>query len=147
MLKLKNLPEQMPIKSDSFHLVSDNYFLFNLESSGSIKFDFSTFRAIAWGSCGGFFKAELFHAVLVFSGREQVHFWISQKGLDQIAKGGITLPRIDTKIGIGWDQDYKIRAKLEGKAWKKAIINRLNTPVSEDAALKQAGGAKCYGNS
>jgi hypothetical protein len=135
--KLENLPEQMPIKSDSFHLVSDSYFLFNLESSGSIKFDFSNTRAIAWAACGGFFKAELFHAMLVFSGREQIHFWISQKGLDQISEGGIVLPPIDPKIGIGWDQDYKIRAKREGKTWKKAIINRLNTQVSEGSAIRK----------
>lgn len=128
--KLENMPEQMPIKGESFHLVADNYFLFNLESAGSIKFDFTTFRAIAWGPCGGVFEAELIHAVLVFSGREQIHFWISEAGLEQIAAGGIALPPIDPKIGIGWDQEYKIRANREGKAWKKAIINRLNTQVS-----------------
>tara|TARA_R110002110_G_scaffold364270_1_gene574095 strand:+ start:358 stop:753 length:396 start_codon:yes stop_codon:yes gene_type:complete len=122
----------MRIKENRYHFVSDSYFAFMLEGSAAVQFEFSNIRAIAWAALGGFFKTELVHAVIVFSGREKIHFWISEEGLHALAEGGISLPQVAPNIGMQWEKSYKSRIKNEGKAWKKDLLNRLNSPISWD---------------
>lgn len=128
----ENLRDQMPIKQNHFHFVSDDSLVFLLENSGAAQFEFSKIQAIGWASFGGFLSTDLIHCFLALGGREVIHFWISEKGLGALGEGGITLPQIDQKTGMKWEQYYKDRVKQEGKAWKKDLLNRLNSQISKE---------------
>ncbi len=115
------------IRELDFHHMDDGKFFFELDDGSMRALEFADIQYMKWVAVGGAIIQDLIHGLIKTSDEHLIQVWMSMAAQREMMTYGVENPRLPSAQGMEIHGNFNDIVKAQGKAWKKELLNTLNS--------------------